>query len=208
MPCHVLGIRPVSSARCTSRAPRGATNAHGPTSLPSPHKAEQRLQLCAGASMIPHPAKADRGGEDAYFIDERSCCAGVAGVCVRGGGGGGSGAAARDALPGGRRQALATLSRDDCVIINSGDAHSAAADGVGGWAEIGVDPGLYSRELMKFAKEATSTCDVGPSAPQQLLEVAYLATTARGSSTACIVCLENERLHASNLGDSGAAAVA
>ncbi len=35
------------------------------------------------------------------------------------------------------------------------------------------------------------------------MEVAYLSTTARGSSTACILCLENERLHASNLGDSG-----
>ena len=68
-----------------------------------------------------------------------------------------------------------------------------------------MDPGLYSRMLMKFAKEATAACDIGPTAPQQLLEVAYLATTARGSSTACIVCLENEQLHASNLGDSGAA---
>jgi protein phosphatase PTC7 len=35
------------------------------------------------------------------------------------------------------------------------------------------------------------------------MEVAYLSTTARGSSTACILCLENDRLHASNLGDSG-----
>lgn len=35
------------------------------------------------------------------------------------------------------------------------------------------------------------------------MEVAYLSTLARGSSTACILCLENERLHASNLGDSG-----
>lgn len=47
----------------------------------------------------------------------------------------------------------------------------------------------------------------GPNAPQHLLEVAYLSTTARGSSTACILCLENEHLHASNLGDSGAWAV-
>jgi hypothetical protein len=28
--------------------------------------------------MIPHPAKADRGGEDAYFICERGACMGVA----------------------------------------------------------------------------------------------------------------------------------
>lgn len=31
-----------------------------------------------------------------------------------------------------------------------------------------------------------------------------MSTRARGSSTCCILCLENERLHASNLGDSGA----
>jgi hypothetical protein len=28
--------------------------------------------------MIPHPAKADRGGEDAYFICDRGSCMGVA----------------------------------------------------------------------------------------------------------------------------------
>ncbi|GAB4816100.1 hypothetical protein N2152v2_003146 [Parachlorella kessleri] len=111
-----------------------------------------RLLLATGAAMIPHPAKQEKGGEDAYFIAEH--CLGV-------------------------------------------------ADGVGGWAEIGVDPGLYSRQLMDFAKEATANCPPGPNAPQHLLEVAYLSTTARGSSTACILCLENERLHASNLGDSG-----
>ena len=53
-------------------------------------------------------------------------------------------------------------------------------------------------------RHATPPC-AGPHCPQHLLEVAYLSTTARGSSTACILCLENERLHASNLGDSGAA---
>jgi protein phosphatase PTC7 len=113
-----------------------------------------RFVLEAGAGMIPHPAKADRGGEDAYFICDRGYAMGV-------------------------------------------------ADGVGGWAEVGVDPGLYSRELMRHAKAATSSCEPGPHCPQHLMEVAYLSTTARGSSTACILCLENDRLHASNLGDSG-----
>lgn len=102
--------------------------------------------------MIPHPAKEEKGGEDAYFIAEH---------------------------------------------------FMGVADGVGGWAEIGVDPGLYSRQLMDCAKQAAATCKPSPHAPQHLLEVAYLSTTARGSSTACILCLENERLHASNLGDSG-----
>ncbi len=37
-----------------------------------------RLVLEAGAGMIPHPAKADRGGEDAYFICDRGFAMGVA----------------------------------------------------------------------------------------------------------------------------------
>jgi len=34
--------------------------------------------LEAGAGMIPHPAKADRGGEDAFFICQRGYAMGVA----------------------------------------------------------------------------------------------------------------------------------
>lgn len=37
-----------------------------------------KFLLEAGAGMIPHPAKADRGGEDAYFICDRGTCMGVA----------------------------------------------------------------------------------------------------------------------------------
>lgn len=33
-------------------------------------KPEQQLQLCGGASMIPHPEKAFRGGEDALFLHD------------------------------------------------------------------------------------------------------------------------------------------
>jgi protein phosphatase PTC7 len=64
--------------------------------------------------MIPHPAKADRGGEDAYFVCPRGLCMGV-------------------------------------------------ADGVGGWAEVGVDPGLYSRELMAHAAAASVSMQPGES---------------------------------------------
>lgn len=50
--------------------------------------------------MIPHPKKAYKGGEDAYYADKGLL---------------------------------------------------AVADGVGGWAESGIDPGLYSKELcLKF----------------------------------------------------------
>lgn len=52
-----------------------------------------------GSSMIPHPDKAAKGGEDACFAS-------------------------------------------DNVI--------AVADGVGGWADYGIDPGLYSKKLCKI----------------------------------------------------------
>jgi protein phosphatase PTC7 len=104
--------------------------------------------------MIPHPAKEDKGGEDAWFICETGRCMGV-------------------------------------------------ADGVGGWAEIGIDPGLYSRELMAHAKVKALETEPGPDMPQQILEYAHKKTMARGSCTACILCVDKGVLHASNLGDSG-----
>ncbi len=39
--------------------------------------------------------------------------------------------------------------------------------------------------------------------PQHLLETAHAGTRARGSTTACILCIHAGTLHASNLGDSG-----
>lgn len=70
------------------------------------------LRLRSAAVMIPHPAKEDRGGEDAYFIGDQGTAVGV-------------------------------------------------ADGVGGWAEVGVDPGLYSRELMGHAQVACNSVKAG-----------------------------------------------
>jgi len=36
------------------------------------------------------------------------------------------------------------VSRDDLIVV---------ADGVGGWANSGIDSGLYSRELVKFIEQ-------------------------------------------------------
>ena len=52
-----------------------------------------------GTYMIPHPAKAYKGGEDAFYVS-------------------------------------------DNVL--------AVADGVGGWADHGIDPGLYSKRLCEL----------------------------------------------------------
>lgn len=56
------------------------------------------------SSLIPHPSKADKGGEDALFASSN-------------------------------------------VLF--------VADGVGGWSEIGIDPGLYSKKLASLVKELT-----------------------------------------------------
>ena len=93
---------------------------------PSNQSFMKKMKLKSGVSMLPHPEKEHRGGEDAYFIHKGECCVGV-------------------------------------------------ADGVGGWAEVGVDPGLYSRELMQHAVTILDGDDedVHPGTPQRVLEGAH-----------------------------------
>jgi len=97
---------------------------------------------------------------------------------------------------------------EDAYFVHSGGYCLGVADGVGGWAEVGVDPGLYSRELMNHADSFINSVQrVDESVPQQALEDAHSKTRARGSCTACIVCLCGTKIYASNLGDSGFALV-
>ncbi|CAI9116701.1 OLC1v1017926C5 [Oldenlandia corymbosa var. corymbosa] len=77
------------------------------------------------------------------------------------------------------------------------------ADGVGGWADLGIDAGQYARELMSNSVTAIQDEPKGSVDPARVLEKAYVSTKAKGSSTACIVALTDQGLHAVNLGDSG-----
>ncbi|KAK1554738.1 hypothetical protein Q3G72_016601 [Acer saccharum] len=77
------------------------------------------------------------------------------------------------------------------------------ADGVGGWVNHGVDSGLYSRELMSKSVAAIHEEPDGSIDPARVLDKAHSSTRARGSSTACIIALTDQGLHAINLGDSG-----
>ncbi|URE27489.1 stage II sporulation protein E [Musa troglodytarum] len=77
------------------------------------------------------------------------------------------------------------------------------ADGVGGWADHGVDAGQYSRSLMSHSVDAIEEESKGSIDPLRVLEKAYTRTKAEGSSTACIVALTDQGIHAVNLGDSG-----
>lgn len=83
----------------------------------------------------------------------------------------------------------------------------AVADGVGGWAESGIDPAKYSRTLCKNI-EALLLYDGGQRYmcnPTQLLVEAVEQTRETGSSTCVITSLDREAplLYTANLGDSG-----
>ncbi|KAJ8532590.1 hypothetical protein K7X08_012513 [Anisodus acutangulus] len=112
------------------------------------------LKLNSGSFYLPHPAKANTGGEDAHFI---------------------------------------------CTLTQA----VGVADGVGGWADLGIDSGLYARELMSHSLAAIQEEPKGSIDLIRVLEKAYVRTKAKGSSTACIVALVDGGLYAVNLGDSG-----
>lgn len=81
----------------------------------------------------------------------------------------------------------------------------AVADGVGGWAERGVDPGLFSKQLCKdfqslYNKDFSKTL-------KEILLKAVTMNDFTGSSTACLAKLVTSNnktvLQTTNLGDSG-----
>eukprot|EP00761_Pharyngomonas_kirbyi_P012518 gb/GECH01012545.1/.p1 GENE.gb/GECH01012545.1/~~gb/GECH01012545.1/.p1 ORF type:complete len:327 (+),score=49.56 gb/GECH01012545.1/:1-981(+) len=78
------------------------------------------------------------------------------------------------------------------------------ADGVSGWASVGVDPGLFAKSFMK---EAHLLAENGEIDPVKILEGCYqhVVGSVVGSSTACILTIDHYRNHirAVNLGDSG-----
>ena len=104
-------------------------------------------------------------------------------------------------------------SQDNCDVIG-------VADGVGGWSSIGVDPSIFSSNLMRQCKRIvekddlkifTKNSPLNISTPVKLLEQAYRNMTLVsdqnliGSATACILCFDytTNNLLSANLGDSG-----
>ncbi|KAL7124407.1 hypothetical protein ABFS83_14G046600 [Erythranthe nasuta] len=92
---------------------------------------------------------------------------------------------------------------EDAHFICIDEQAIGVADGVGGWADLGVDAGKYARELMSNSVYAIQEEPRGSIDPARVLEKAHTKTKAKGSSTACIIALTNQGLHAINLGDSG-----
>ncbi|CAA2973074.1 probable protein phosphatase 2C 55 [Olea europaea var. sylvestris] len=92
---------------------------------------------------------------------------------------------------------------EDAHFICLDEQAIGVADGVGGWADLGVDAGQYARELMSNSVNAIQEEPRGSIDPARVLEKAHTSTKAKGSSTACIIALTDQGLHAINLGDSG-----
>jgi len=82
--------------------------------------------------------------------------------------------------------------RQDCISV---------FDGVGSWADDGIDAREYSSKLADGVKEAVE--EKGMKDALQIMNYAYEnAKTVTGTSTGVIVILDQQSLHAANLGDS------
>lgn len=92
---------------------------------------------------------------------------------------------------------------EDAHFISEDEMAIGVADGVGGWADVGINAGEYARELMSYSMKALLHEPKDSIDPARVLEKAYSKTNAQGSSTACIIALTSKGLHAINLGDSG-----
>lgn len=80
---------------------------------------------------------------------------------------------------------------EDAHFICSEKQVFGVADGVGGWAEMGVDSGEYARQLMRESMIAAQEEPTGCVDAARVLKKAYSKTTCRGSSTACILALSD-----------------
>ena len=66
------------------------------------------------------------------------------------------------------------------------------ADGVGGWANVGVDAGIYAKELMMRTRDAIRDSAATVRDPLDALARAHAETHSPGSATACVLVLNDD----------------
>lgn len=98
---------------------------------------------------------------------------------------------------------------EDAYFANASRRAFGVADGVGGWAESGVDPGEYSRCLLRFCHEGivrAGKAEEPADLHQALLSAARRLqdTQIQGGTTALLGQLNGSIMSILNLGDSGA----
>ena len=93
---------------------------------------------------------------------------------------------------------------DALILIPEVDAF-AVADGVSGWAEDGVDPAIYPKEIMNGVRAGFENTEICSAGLPGILDYAYTSNEEVGSCTVCVAQLEEEgrSLKVANLGDSG-----
>ena len=112
-----------------------------------------------------------------------------------------------------KRQNRPDSGQDAFFVAEVGPEHRATAfgiaDGVGGWANQGVDPSDFSHGLCSYMAQAAITWTHGRLNPRMLMEIGYQNTIddpeiKAGGSTACIgIAGDDGKMQIANLGDSG-----
>ncbi|ONK73400.1 uncharacterized protein A4U43_C04F31090 [Asparagus officinalis] len=92
---------------------------------------------------------------------------------------------------------------DDAHFLCTKEQVIGIADGVGDWVKHGVDAGQYARELMDHSETVVQEKKRTFFNPATIIKKAYARTSAMGSSTACIIALNGQFIHAAIVGDSG-----
>ncbi|KAL5729224.1 protein-serine/threonine phosphatase [Ranunculus cassubicifolius] len=92
---------------------------------------------------------------------------------------------------------------DDAHFVSEEKQTFGIADGVGGWSKQGIDAGEFARQLMHYSESVVKTEKLGLVDLEKVLKVAFSNTNARGSTTACLITLKDQKLNALNIGDSG-----
>ncbi|GAQ90129.1 hypothetical protein KFL_006040010 [Klebsormidium nitens] len=108
------------------------------------------------------------------------------------------------------RSAAASVPHPEKEFKGGEDAHFVygeaqaigVADGVGGWANVGVDAGIYAKELMMRTRDAIRDSAATVRDPLDALARAHAETHSQGSATACVLVLNDDALSAVNVGDS------
>ncbi|TKR76041.1 hypothetical protein L596_017242 [Steinernema carpocapsae] len=101
------------------------------------------------------------------------------------------------------------IGEDACFMARYRQTHvCGVADGVGGWRKYGIDPSEFSNGLMKRCSDLVNSGEFVPSRPDLLIAKAFqqLASSPPrpiGSSTACVLIIDQDKLYSANLGDSG-----
>ncbi|KAH0724647.1 hypothetical protein KY290_000453 [Solanum tuberosum] len=93
---------------------------------------------------------------------------------------------------------------EDAHFICIEEETIGVADGIGGWAKKGINSGEYSRQLVRNTELSIHKPKDQRNQiyPMEVLNEAYFNMKCQGSSTACILTLTCDIVHAVNVGDN------